>query len=430
LAPIDHSSPSGLNCSELLPKLVLLICRHPFERRRILYDPLYRLTTSQTGGTSPSPLENYTYDKTGDRTSAALGGNAATTYTYTAGTHRLQSVGAASRSYDANGNTQTLNGQTLIYDDRNRLASAGTSTYAYNGKGERLRKVVNGAATTFTYNEGGQLLGEYANGTAQEYLYLDGLPVGIAFSGGLFYVEADHLGTPRVVVQPGATTASDTALWKWDFFGNTFGSDSPNIQGFNLRFPGQYFDAETGLNYNYFRDYDPTTGRYVESDPIRLDGGIDTYAYVESGPLSSTDEFGLLRRGDGLTNPQWARLQQAEKRIQDELQKKDGCCIRTKNHFHERLSSVLAAQMIYYRPSLGKVNKLDICGLTYVGGRATTLDALAFQGRCTCLTATLYHELLHAVGLDHDNPNHPENPNDEVNRMTSACAPHLCGAGK
>ena len=62
-----------------------------------------------------------------------------------------------------------------------------------------------------------------------------------------------------------------------------------------LRYPGQYFDQETGLNYNYFRDYEPSTGRYVESDPIGLKGGASTFSYVQLNPLSFIDPKGLIR---------------------------------------------------------------------------------------------------------------------------------------
>ncbi|MGM0594722.1 MAG: RHS repeat-associated core domain-containing protein, partial [Pseudomonadota bacterium] len=102
--------------------------------------------------------------------------------------------------------------------------------------------------------------------------------------------------TPRII-----TNENGTEVWRWDSdpFGTTAANEDPDgdgvLFGYNLRFPGQYFDAETGLHYNYFRDYDPATGRYVESDPVGLDGGLNTYAYVASNLLRYVDPLGLVK---------------------------------------------------------------------------------------------------------------------------------------
>jgi len=119
--------------------------------------------------------------------------------------------------------------------------------------------------------------------------------VAAASSAQVYYIQSDHLNTPRIV-----TDASNNVVWQWaqdDPFGNTVANPDPGNTGklfeFNLRFPGQYLDKETGLYYNYFRDYDPSTGRYQESDPIGLGGGINTYAYVSGNPVRKIDRKGL-----------------------------------------------------------------------------------------------------------------------------------------
>ena len=107
----------------------------------------------------------------------------------------------------------------------------------------------------------------------------------------------DHLGTPRAIT---TSDAANTKVWEWrndDPFGNNAPNENPGALGnftYNLRFGGRaYYDQETATMYMYFRDYDPATGRFPQSDPAGLSGGINTYAYVGGKPLSSTDPFGL-----------------------------------------------------------------------------------------------------------------------------------------
>jgi RHS repeat-associated protein len=122
-------------------------------------------------------------------------------------------------------------------------------------------------------------------------------PVSITVSSGvaqMYFIHPDHLNTPWAV-----TDASGTIVWRWDQtepFGDSVPNGDPSGVGafeFNLRFPGQYADRESGLSYNYFRDYDPIAGRYVESDPIGLRGGLNTYVYGLDDPLTGMDPSGL-----------------------------------------------------------------------------------------------------------------------------------------
>ena len=104
----------------------------------------------------------------------------------------------------------------------------------------------------------------------------------------IIYVN-DHLGTPQKLIQ-------DNGVVVWAAQHESFGKAEVTVDIVEnpLRFPGQYFDEETGYHYNYFRDYDPGLGRYVQSDPIGLKGGRNTYAYVNENPISSTDPLGLI----------------------------------------------------------------------------------------------------------------------------------------
>ncbi|MGN6151327.1 MAG: RHS repeat-associated core domain-containing protein, partial [Lysobacteraceae bacterium] len=280
------------------------------------YDGLNRLTQTQDGSTS-AVLEGYTYDKTGNRTSATVSGTT-TTYTYPSTSHRLDQVGSSTRAYDFNGNTTSVPAGAItknyVYGDHNRMTQylEGTTVkmnYVYNGRGEQVQKYLGSANAYTVYDEAGHWIGDYDNGgatsPAQQAIWFGDLPVGLFTGAGasqkVFYIQPDALGTPRVVIDP-TRGANGTTVWKWDLAGEAFGTTAPNQDPdgdttpfvFDLRFPGQRYDSVSGLNYNYFRDYDPGIGRYTQSDPIGLRGGISTYGYVGGDPLTMIDPLGLF----------------------------------------------------------------------------------------------------------------------------------------
>jgi RHS repeat-associated protein len=265
------------------------------------FDALDRVTSIAQGSSS----WGYSYNGIGDRLTSTANA-ASTTYGYFSGTHRLQSLsGAQTKSYvyDAAGNRTSDGTTTWVYGGNNRPTSAGSLTILINALGQRVKK--SGASTTrFVFDEAGHLWGEYTDAGVliQETVWLDELPVATLRPNGsgtdIYYVHPDHLGTPRAITR----STDNQFVWKWDnteAFGDSAPNESPSGLGtfaYNLRFRGQYFDGETGSHYNYFRDYEPTIGRYIQSDPIGLKGGINTFAYARGSPLRWTDPFGLKAR--------------------------------------------------------------------------------------------------------------------------------------
>lgn len=289
------------------------------------YDNLYRLTHVQDG--SGNNLQDFAYNLTGDRLSKTLDPSPVENYSYTPNTHQLVQVGSNNRMLDANGNTTEITGTATLdftFDDRNRMTDVSRDTtpitiYDYNAKGERVYKDTTYPASDtrwFDYAESGGMLGEYTATSEQEYVWADNTPVAIltttgqsltvadrVFANGfetpitpattIDYIHSDQLDTPRVV-----TTTAGATQWNWPWQTNPFGETTPTGSlALNLRFPGQYFDAETALNYNYFRDYEPGTGRYVESDPVGLVGGVDIYDYALNQSFLLHDLHGLAPCG-------------------------------------------------------------------------------------------------------------------------------------
>ena len=134
----------------------------------------------------------------------------------------------------------------------------------------------------------------------------------------LYFVHGDHLGTAKVI-----TNQNQDVVWQADYtpFGEVV--ETSNQTEYRQRFPGQYQDDETGFYYNYYRDYDPSIGRYIQSDPIGLGGGLNTFAYVSGNPLTYIDPLGLsqMNRSSRAPGTLWKNMTCAQKQASVARQK-------------------------------------------------------------------------------------------------------------
>jgi len=223
-------------------------------------DGASRLTMTSWLGL-PAVMHQYSYDTTGNRLNWNTGAFQKRRFDYATDSHRLVMAAEVLREYDAKGNTTRIGEREFIYDASGRMSQAKVNgvvemNYVYSPFGQQIAKYIAGQTTVSLHDESGHWLGDYdgAGRPIRQVAWLGDMPI-VAFDGDAIRdIQPDHLGTPRVVID----RATDKPIWAWSIVGDAFGSDAPNEDPdgdgtpyvFDMRFPGQRFDAVTGLHQN------------------------------------------------------------------------------------------------------------------------------------------------------------------------------------
>ena len=289
------------------------------------YDPLDRLIDDLEIGSGPLPDFQYGYDPNGNRETMVKDG-AIREYVYMPGSNLLVRAGRHAVAHDLAGHqTGARSGRrSFAYNQAGRVDAylkngELKAAYVYDYLGRRVYKVKAGNRVVYHYDKNGHLIGESDGSSGKpikDYVWAGDQPVlyakvkrtnaGLLKEKQRIYLVSDHLNTPRLGLDE-----NRTVIWRWD--GEPFGlirpDKDPDGDGkkviLNLRFPGQYYDSESGLHYNWNRYYDPKTGRYITSDPIGLFGGSNTYLYGSANPNTFIDPLGLLAQGIWIEPPRF-----------------------------------------------------------------------------------------------------------------------------
>ncbi len=266
---------------------------------RYAYDALDRIIGDTIDSAQPI---DYQYDLNDNRLSKVRPAGFSETYFYLESSNRLLRQNQLTSDTPAS----APNNRELVFNDANRLYQIYDdgfliAEYIYNDNGQRTRKIIHNSDNSsqtilYHYDQNGYVISETdETGLAiRDYIWAEGMyPMAqidrVGISDRISYLHTDHLMTNRL-----ATDSTQAVVWRWE--GEAFGNTPPQeLAGIkvNLRFPGQYFDAETNLYYNWYRYYDPGLGRYITSDPIGLYAGLNLFGFVSANPIVTIDPLGL-----------------------------------------------------------------------------------------------------------------------------------------